>query len=81
MNDPSHYRVTKEQYAEFLKHYAWQLLKSSDYRLGQAFLNYFNEVDKIMEADRNQGRRDAVLLYYETDNKRAQEVIDRWREL
>lgn len=76
--NPNQYKVSRERYAEFLKHYAWQLLKTPDYRLGQAFLNYFNEVDKIMNSDGDLGMRDSVQLYYETDNKRVQEMIDRW---
>ena len=78
--NPNRYRVSRERYEEFLKHYAWQLLKSPDYRLGQAFLNYFNEVDKIMTSDGDLGARDSVALYYEPDNKQAQAMIDLWRE-
>ena len=79
--NPNQYKISRERYEEFLKHYAWQVLKSPDYRLGQGFINYFDEVDKIMSADGDIGRQDAVMLYYEIDNKRAQAVIDRWREL
>lgn len=76
--NPNQYKVSRERYTEFIKHYAWQLLKTPDYRLGQAFINYFNEVDQMMSADGDLGKQDAVMLYYETDNKRAQEMIDRW---
>jgi hypothetical protein len=76
--NPRKYRISKERWAEFQEHYAWQLLQSPDYRLGQAFLNYFNEVDKIMQDDGDLGRQDSVQLYYETDNAMAQRLIDQW---
>ena len=76
--NPRKYRISKERWAEFEEHYAWQLLKSPDYRLGQAFLNYFNEVDKIMQDDGDLGQQDSVRLYYETDNAMAQRLIDQW---
>ena len=76
--NPRKYRISKERWAEFEEHYAWQLLKSPDYRLGQAFLNYFNEVDKIMQDDGDIGQQDSVRLYYETDNAMAQRLIDQW---
>jgi hypothetical protein len=78
MHRQNQYRISKQRYAEFLEHYAWQLLKSPDYRLGQAFINYFNEIDKIMEADGMHGQRDAVSLYYEKNNVREQETINLW---
>jgi len=76
--NPNKYRISRERWTEFQEHYAWQLLKSPDYRLGQAFLNYFNEVDKIMQEDGDLGRRDSVQLYYETDNAMAQRLINQW---
>lgn len=79
--NPNQYKISKEQYEEFLKHYAWQLLKSPDYRLGQGFINFFNEVDKIWQADGDLGKQQSVNLYYETNNKEAQQIIDRWRDL
>jgi len=79
--NPNQYKVSKERYEEFQKHYTWQWLKNPNFRLGQAFLNYFNEVDKIMEADGDLGLRTSHELYYEPDNERAQQIIDRWREL
>ena len=77
MTNPNQYKISKQQWAEFEEHYAWQLLKAPDYRLGQAFLNYFNEVDKIMHADVTVGGV-GFILYYETDNKRAIQMIQKW---
>jgi hypothetical protein len=80
MTNPNQYRISKERWAEFQQHYAWQLLQSPDYRLGQAFLNHFNEVDKIWNNDGDLGRQASVKLYYETDNKRAMLLINQWLE-
>ena len=76
--NPKQYTITREQWEKFQQHYAWQLLQSPDYRLGQAFLNFFNEVDKLMQADGDLGLQDSVKLYYETDNLMAKRIIDKW---
>jgi hypothetical protein len=78
--NPKLYKITREQWEKFQQHYAWQLLQSPDYRLGQAFLNFFNEVDKLMQADGDLGMQDSVKLYYETDNLMAKRIIDKWLE-
>jgi hypothetical protein len=70
-------KITPEKYAQFQKHYAWQLLKSPDYRLGQAFLNYFPEIGQAMLANKD-GELEEYRFYNETDTVRAQELIDRW---
>jgi len=80
MTNPNQYRISKERWAEFEEHYAWQLLKSPDYRLGQGFLNYFNEVDKIWNNDGDLGKQQSVRLYYETNNVKAMEIIKGWIE-
>lgn len=69
--------ITQQQYQEFMEHYAWQLLKSPDYRIGQAFLNYFPEVSKQMTKE-EQGTLFEMKLYYETDNERAKSLINQW---
>lgn len=80
MTNPNQYRISKERWAEFQEHYAWQLLKSPDYRLGQGFLNYFNEVDKIWNNDGDLGKQQSIMLYYEKDNTKAMEIIKGWLE-
>ena len=74
-------KVSKAEWAEFQKHYAWILLKAPDYRLGQAFLNYFPQVSKAMISDGDHGTLDEYRLYNETDKLKAQDVIDKWLEL
>jgi hypothetical protein len=69
--------ITQKQYKEFMEHYAWQLLKSPDYRIGQAFLNYFPEVSTNL-ASRHEGTLLEMKLYYETNNERAKWLINQW---
>lgn len=70
--------ITQKQYQEFIEHYAWQLLQSPDYRIGQAFLNYFPEVSTEMTRDGDHGTLFEMKLYYETDNERAKYLINQW---
>ena len=70
--------ITQKQYQEFIEHYAWQLLQSPDYRIGQAFLNYFPEVSTEMTRDGDHGTLFEMNLYYETDNERAKYLINQW---
>lgn len=71
------YKVSKEEWQGFQEHYAWQLLTSPDYRLGQAFLNYFPEVSSAIVKDK-EGTLLEMKLYYETDNERAKWLINQW---
>ena len=61
-SNPYQYRITKEQYEEFLKHLVWTRLQAPDYRFGQAFLNYFPEISKIMREDGDLGKPNSVQL-------------------
>lgn len=69
--------ITQKQYSKFQEHYAWQLLKSPDYRLGQAFLNYFPEVSQDM-ASEDDGTLLETKLFYEKDNDVAKRIINQW---
>lgn len=77
MSRTNQYRIHQEQWKEFQEHYAWQLLKSPDYRIGQAFLNYFPEVSQHIASDKD-GTLFEMKLYYETDNERAKQLIIQW---
>ena len=81
MTNPNQYKISKAKWAEFQEHYAWQLLSTPDYRLGQAFLNYFDTVDKVMNEDGDLGARDSIALYYAINNDEAMELIYRWLDL
>mgnify|MGYP003341280584 CR=1 FL=1 len=74
-------KITQEQYQEFLKHLAWQRLQSPDYRLGQAFLNYFPEISSLMRHDGDLGALDELKLFNEKDNSKVWPIINRWRDL
>ena len=74
--------VSTKEYQEFLEHYSWQLLQSPDYRLGQAFLNYFPRISMAMQQHPNEViQQHEVTLYYTTENKEAQQIIDMYRIL
>ncbi len=70
--------ISKQQYEEFLKDYTIEVLRNPDYRLGQAFLNYFPAVDRLMNNDGDLGAADATKLFYTTNNDEARELIDRF---
>lgn len=67
--------ISKQEYEEFLKNYTVEVLRNPDYRLGQAFLNYFPAVDRNINNDGDLGAAAAVKLYYTTDNQEARELI------
>ena len=71
-------KISERDYVKFQEHYAWQLLQSPDYRLGQAFLNYFPEVGRDMESE-DDGALLEMKLFYEKDCAIAQRMIDSWR--
>ncbi len=67
--------ISQQQYEEFLKDYTIEVLRNPNYRLGQAFLNYFPAVDRLMNNDGDLGAADATKLYYTTNNDEAREMI------
>lgn len=76
--NPNQYKISREQYEAFEKYYMLEFIRNSDYRLGQAFLNYFPEISKIMRTDVNVTTISEFKLYNEKDPKLAQEQINRW---
>ena len=70
-------KITQKQYKEFMEHLVWQRLQAPDYRMGQAFLNYFPEVSTSM-ANSQEGTLLEMKLYYETDEERAKWLINQW---
>lgn len=65
--------ITQNQFDEFVKHYNWEILKNSDYRVGQAFINYFpaalRKVGRDIEVD------DSAKLFYNTSNEECWNII------
>ena len=71
-------KITQAEYKEFLEYYAWQLLQSPDYRLGQAFLNYFPRISKALIEDEQWGTLYEYNIFNETDARKTQAFIDQW---
>jgi len=71
-------KISKEEYQEFLKHLAWQRLKTPDYRFGQAFLNYFPQISKELIASEQWGTLYEYNLFNEINDLEAQKIIDLW---
>jgi hypothetical protein len=59
-------KISKEEYRKFEQHYIMESLRNPDYRLGQAFINYFPTVDRELDDQQS------IMLYYMTDNQDAQ---------
>lgn len=72
-------KITENEYAKFLEHYTWEKLKNPDYRIGQAFLNYFPDVSKFYISQGSEGQDEEYRLWNEWNVTRAQEIIDLWR--
>jgi hypothetical protein len=64
-----------------MEHLMWQRLQSPDYRMGQAFLNYFPGVSRYMSRKGQEGTLFEMKLYYETDEDRVKEFISQWIDL
>jgi len=68
-------KITKDEYRDFEKYYIMESLRNPDYRLGQAFINYFPAVSRKMS------ERESTMLFYIADNSDAQLWIDQHRTL
>lgn len=73
-------KITENEYAGFLEHYTWEKLKNPDYRIGQAFLNYFPDVGKFYNSQGGEGQDEEYRLWNERSVSQAQKIIDRWRD-
>jgi urate oxidase len=71
-------KISREEYAKFLEHLAWQRLQSPDYRLGQAFLNYFPQISKHLIESEQWGTLYEYNLFNEINDLQAQKIIDLW---
>ena len=48
-------KITPDDWEQFKKHYMFEFLRNSDYRFGQAFLNYFSDLSKYLIANGERG--------------------------
>ena len=71
-------KITTAEYAKFLEHLVWQRLQSPDYRLGQAFLNYFPQISKELIASEQWGALYEYNLFNELNDLQAQKIINLW---
>ena len=78
--NPYQYKITRERYEEFLKHLVWTRLQAPDYRFGQAFLNYFPEISKMMQEDGDNGSQAEYFLYNEEWEPTARMRCEEWVE-
>ena len=73
-------KITDDQYQAFLKYYMWNLLQHPDYRLGEAFINYFTDIsDELIYNLRNENDF-TWELYGEGNSAKAQKMINLFRE-
>ena len=70
--------ISKERYKEFEQHWIMQFIRNPDYRLGQAFLNYFPEISKIYLNSGDHGANEEYRLWNTKDSKEANTIIQKW---
>ena len=70
--------ISKEQYKEFEQHWIMEYMRNPDYRLGQAFLNYFTEIGKIYLDGGDHGANEEYRLWNTKDSKEANTIIQKW---
>lgn len=77
------FSITKEEYDRFLSLFNWWLLKTPDYRLGQAFLNHFDGSEDYLRSVSNLGTPPDVhvpdinhILWHERSYDKAKSMIE-----
>ena len=69
-------KITMKQFEEFEKEFFFEQIKNPYYRLGQAFLNKFPEIDRLMEEDGDLGRQQSTLIWNEKNREHVLELLD-----
>jgi hypothetical protein len=73
--------ITEEEWQEFFQLYVWQKLQTPDYRLGQALINHFAAVRRIVDdEDGAMGVSLESRLFYEKDDAVVMRAINRLRQ-
>ena len=70
--------ISKERYKEFEQHWILEFMRNPNYRLGQAFLNYFPEISKMYLNDGDHGHDEEQRLWNTRDLKEANTIIQKW---
>lgn len=68
-------KITPNDWEQFKKHYMFEFIRNSDYRFGQAFLNYFPALSKHLIADGNRGESIEQRLWNAKTQDEAMTVI------
>ena len=69
-------KITITDFEEFEKQFLFEKINNPYYRLGQAFLNKFPEIDRLMEEDGDLGAQQARRLWECDNRKQVLELID-----
>ena len=69
-------KITLAEFEEFEKQFLFDKINNPYYRLGQAFLNKFPEIDRLMERDGDLGAQQARRLWECDNRKQVLELID-----
>jgi len=69
-------KITIKEFEEFEKQFLFEKIKNPYYRLGQAFLNKFPEIDRLMEDDGDLGAQQARQVWECDNRKQVLELID-----
>lgn len=70
--------ISKAQYKEFEQHWILEFMRNPDYRLGQAFLNYFPEISKLYLHDGDRGHDEEYRLWNTQNHAEANSIIKKW---
>lgn len=77
------FSITTEEYKNFLAMYNWWLLSTPTYRLGQAFLNHFEDAEEYLKSVSNLGTPPDVhvpdldyILWNEKSYDKAKNMIE-----
>ena len=69
-------KITIKEFEEFEKQFLFEKINNPYYRLGQAFLNKFPEIDRLMEDDGDLGAQQARRVWECDNRKQVLELID-----
>lgn len=69
-------KITMKEFEEFEKQFLFDKINNPYYRLGQAFLNKFPKIDRLMERDGDLGAQQARRLWECDNRKQVLELID-----
>jgi hypothetical protein len=69
-------KITIKEFEEFEKQFLFDKINNPYYRLGQAFLNKFPEIDRLWNDDGDLGAQQARRLWECDNRKQVLELID-----